>query len=109
MVYSDGRLCARLKFVAKQRWALVMIGLGVLLLIPGLIVFARTGGGVTPALLIGLVLLLVGAFIRGRGPINEGTPPIRSTSRYSRKGSARCSSLHWGATAWPTLSMCLAR
>ena len=76
LVYSDGQHWARLKFVAKQRWGLVMVGLGVLLLIPGLIVFARTGGGVTPALLISLVLLLVGISLRGRGPIKQSTPPI---------------------------------
>lgn len=62
--------------MTKQRWALVMVGLGVLLVISGLIVYARTGGGVTPAFLTGLVLLLVGGLIRGKGPIKESTPPL---------------------------------
>jgi hypothetical protein len=74
--------------VTKQRWALVAVVLGVALVIPGMIVFARTDGGVTPALLTGLILLLVGGLVRGRGPIEQGTlpaPPRPDSSHSSEQ------------------------
>lgn len=57
--------------MTKRRWGIGLLALGIVLLIPGLIVFAQTGGGVTPALLLSLVLLLVGWWIR-----EENTPPL---------------------------------
>jgi uncharacterized membrane protein len=60
-----------LSLVTRRRWGIGLLCLGVVLLIPGLIVFVQTAGGVTPALLVSLVLLLVGWWIR-----EEDTPPL---------------------------------
>jgi hypothetical protein len=67
--------------VTRRPWGLVLIVFGVVLLIPGLIVFAQTGGGVSPALVLSLVLLLVGGWVRrgwvrSSGSAEGNTPPL---------------------------------
>jgi hypothetical protein len=51
--------------MAKRGWARASIGLGVALLVPGVVIFATTGGGISPALVIGLVLLMLGLWVGG--------------------------------------------
>jgi hypothetical protein len=50
---------------------------GVLFLIAGLVVFITDPGGITPALLIGALLVVIGLFVRGNAtdPNGPSLPP----------------------------------
>jgi hypothetical protein len=62
--------------VSPKRGKSVLVW-GFVCLVPGLVIFVATGGGVTLFLIAGVVLLLIGAWMRWPQGYNPDPPPRR--------------------------------
>ena len=61
--------------MGRNRRGIWLLALGSLCLIPGLYVFVTDPGAVTPAFLLGTLLIVIGLFVRGRSPEPGAAPP----------------------------------
>jgi hypothetical protein len=63
------------RLISRKSWANVVLAIACFWLVTGAVVFVHTRGGISVALILGAVLLLVGAWMRDRAPVKPHTAP----------------------------------